>query len=214
MTQNNTLINNQTEFEGVFGKYEITKDDIQEVKNYRMALFITAISLFAGISHWLIFGFQWVWIWIFMIAVSFGFALQWIHIYLKSLHNVLKILWLLGITGIIYMAIRFGLNEMMSIIKINHLWVIAIGPLFASITGVSFKEFFCFRRPEALALTIFLPISLIGYITNTVSEIYTILLLYISSIFNLILTFRKFGMDANLDIGDKSIFMHLNQKSN
>ena len=176
MNQTTSLLNKQTEFEGVFGKYEITKDDIQEVKNYRVALFIASVSLFAGISQWLIFGPQWIWIWIFLIAVSFGFALQWIHIYLKSLHNLLKILWLLGVIGIAFLAIRFGLNEIIFIIKNNHLWAIAIGPLFASITGVSFKEFFCFRRPEALVLTLLLPISLIGYITNTISEIYTIIL--------------------------------------
>ena len=77
---------------------------------------------------------------------------------------------------------------------------------FVSLTGVGFKEFFCFRRIEAIGITILIPIAFIGHLTELTNEKFTFSLLVLSSLLLLILGIRKFDLPAEADIGDKSVF--------
>ena len=86
---------------------------------------------------------------------------------------------------------------------------IAIGPFFAALTGLGFKEFFCFRRPEAIGVTLLLPISLLSHLFRIFNPSLIISGIGISSILLLVLGIRKFGMDPASDIGDKSVFEYL-----
>tara|TARA_Y100001968_G_scaffold225745_1_gene208579 strand:+ start:228 stop:905 length:678 start_codon:yes stop_codon:yes gene_type:complete len=200
---------------GLYGSYAITSLDKKEVRNYRISVLMCSLSFFFGIIHLLIFNNNLVWIWLVAMTVSLGLSLNWIHIYLRPLHNTLKLFWILGVLGIAIMTIKLGINNILDSIIMEPKWTILIGPLFAALTGLGFKEFFCFRRTEAFALTVILPITLIGYITNLMGNIIVgVLLLSCSTLF-LILSARKFGIDPASDIGDKSIFEHLrSQKEN
>ena len=80
----------EIEFEGYYGKYQITKEDQLEVKRYRIALLICGISFVSGIGHWLIKGPSFAWIWLLFMCISLGLALQWIHIYIHQLHQLLQ----------------------------------------------------------------------------------------------------------------------------
>ena len=196
-------------FNGLYGSYSITILDQKEVRNYRLSVLSCSLSLFFGLIHLLLFNNNLAWIWLILMTASLGLSLNWIHIYLRPLHNTLKLFWLLGTLGIAIMAINLGINNILNSIIMEPKWTILIGPLFAALTGLGFKEFFCFRRPEAFALTVILPIALISYITNLMGNmIVGVLLLTCSTLF-LILSIRKFGIDPAADIGDKSIFEHL-----
>ena len=99
----------------------------------------------------------------------------------------------------------YGLRE-------NPKSILLIGPLFASLTGIGFKEFFCFRRIEAIGITIFIPIALIGYLTELANERFTFSMLLVSSLLLLLMGIRKFNLPAEADIGDKSVFQYLRSK--
>ncbi len=202
------------ELEGYYGKYQITNDDELEVKKYRIALLICGISFVCGLSHWLIIGPSFAWVWLLIMSVALGLALKWIHIYIHSLHQLLQGLWAIGTLGILILLFKGNSQEMLTTIASNKISIIFIGPYFAALTGLGFKEFFCFRRPEAIGVTIFLPISLTSHLLGILNEQSVMLLLCISSILLLILSLRKFGMDAASDIGDKSVFEYLKNQRN
>ncbi len=201
------------EFEGYYGKYQITNQDKLEVQKYRIALLICGLAFTGGLSHWLIIGPSFAWIWLLLMATALGFALKWIHIYISLLHKILQILWAIGTIGILILIFKDNSQGMLSKIASTPISTLLIGPYFAALTGVGFKEFFCFRRPEAIGVTIFIPISLAGHLFGIFNQESVMILLYVSSILLLVLAIRKFGMDAACDIGDKSVFEYLqNQK--
>ena len=57
-------------------------------------------------------------------------------------------------------------NPLGHLINGESLWILAVGPFFAALTGVGFKEFFCFRRPEAIGVTLLLPLALLGRLSG------------------------------------------------
>ncbi len=201
--------NVEPEFQGMYGKYKITKADQIEVQRYRTAVLICGIAFSAGIVHWLTLGPRFAWIWLILIAIGLGLALKWIHIYLRLLHQTLQILWGLGCVGLIILLIKFGGENLLSVIASDPIWTLAIGPLFAALTGLGFKEFFCFRRFEAIGLTALIPLGLLGHLTGLLNGKIVMGMLSCSAILLLILAIRKFGMDAADDIGDKSVFEYL-----
>ena len=214
MTDNSNTLNpeiiKEQEFEGVYGPYKITLADKIEVKRYRLAVLACGMSFSTGLFHWILLGPKLAWVWLIPFAISLGLALKWIHIYLRSLHKALQIFWALGCLGITLMAFNLGVEKMLSQITNEPKWILVIGPLFAALTGLGFKEFFCFQRPEAIGVTLLVPIALLGHLTGIAHETAAMVLLCLSSILLLILAIRKFGMEAAADVGDKSVFEYLN----
>ncbi len=202
------------EFEGYYGKYQITNEDQEEVRKYRIALLCCGISFVGGVSHWLFFGPAFAWIWLLLMSASLGLALLWIHIYIQLLHKVLQILWAFGSIGILILLFTGNPQEMLAHLASDRISTLFIGPYFAALTGLGFKEFFCFRRPEAIGVTIFIPISLACHFLGILNQEFIMLLICCSAILLLILALRKFGMAASLDIGDKSIFEYLKNPAN
>tara|TARA_Y100001968_G_scaffold297456_1_gene306496 strand:- start:91194 stop:91838 length:645 start_codon:yes stop_codon:yes gene_type:complete len=203
----------EKQFDGVYGKYTITSLDKIEVKRYRFAVLFCAISFCGCLGHWFLIGPSFAWVWLLMMCITLGFALKWIHIYLRPLHKALQILWGIGCIGVSIMLFTFGPKNILTSIYENPIWTISIGPFFAALTGLGFKEFFCFRRFEAIGLTVLLPIALLGHLSQFINEVVVIGMLSISAILLLVLALRKFGMDAAADVGDKSVFEYLDNQS-
>jgi uncharacterized integral membrane protein len=88
-------------------------------------------------------------------------------------------------------------------------WIWAIGPFFAALAGIGFKEFFCFRRPEAIGVTLLLPLALLGRLSGLLPAAACAVLLGLEAGLLLVLTLRKFPMPAAADVGDKSVFAYL-----
>ena len=86
-------------YQGIYGAYTITQEDQSEVKRYRMSLRVCGISFSTCLFQWIYLGPNQAFLWLAPIAISIGLALQWIHIYLRPLHNALKIFWVLGCLG-------------------------------------------------------------------------------------------------------------------
>ena len=203
---------NEHEFEGIYGTYKITRADQLEVQRYRFAVFFCGIAFCAGLGQWILLGPDWASLWLMPMAIGLGLALKWIHIYLRPLHKALQIFWAIGCLGFLLLAFNLGPETMLSEIASKPIWTLAIGPLFAALTGLGFKEFFCFQRPEAIGLTVLTPIALLGHISGILNGAIVITLLSLSAILLFILALRKFGMEAAADVGDKSVFDYLDSQ--
>ena len=198
-----------TSFEGVYGPFSITADDEREVLGYRLALFTAAVAQVALLVQWRQLGSAWLWPWLLPLVIGVGLALRWIHIYLRPLHRALQLFWLIGSLGFVALAIRSGPNAMADAVAADPRWIWAIGPFFAALAGIGFKEFFCFRRPEAIGVTLLLPVALLGALSGVVPPMATAALMGLEAALLLVLTLRKFPMPAAADVGDKSVFAYL-----
>jgi len=196
-------------FEGVYGTYSIDARDRREVLGYRLALLLVALAQVALLLQWHLLGPDLLWPWLVLMATGLGLALRWIHIYLRPLHRTLQLFWLLGCLGALALALRVGPTEMAVALTRQRLWLLAIGPMFAALAGIGFKEFFCFQRPEAIGVTLLLPVALLGYLIGGLDGVAATALLALESVLLLVLCLRKFPMPAAADVGDKSVFAHL-----
>ncbi|MDC3011153.1 DUF2301 domain-containing membrane protein [Synechococcus sp. AH-736-G21] len=196
-------------FNGVYGSYTITAADRDEVRRYRIALLVAGLAMSLGLLHWWQLGGSWAWIWVVPLAAALGLALQWIHIYLRPLHRALQLFWLLGCLGWAGLLLSAGPTEALTTLREQPLWILAVGPLFAAMAGIGFKEFFCFQRPEAIGLTLLLPLGLLGRLVNLLNLSTAMSLLSAAALLLVLLALRKFGMEAAADVGDKSVFAYL-----
>lgn len=199
-------------FEGVYGPFSIDAKDRREVLGYRMALLLAAIAQLALLTQWRLQGPALLWPWLLLLALGLGLALRWIHIYLRPLHQALQLFWLIGSLGTLALALRVGPQQIATAVAQQRLWLLAIGPLFAALAGIGFKEFFCFRRPEAIGVTLLLPVALLGYLLGLCSGQLSADLLAIESTLLLVLCLRKLPMPVAADVGDKSVFAHLEEQ--
>lgn len=199
-------------FDGMFGPYTITAKDRREVLGYRLALTSVAVAQLALALQWRQWGEQALWPWLVVMTAGLGLALRWIHIYLRPLHQALQLFWLLGSGGFGALALWLGPEAMVGEALERPLAILAVGPFFAALTGVGFKEFFCFRRPEAIGVTLLLPLALLGRLTGLLPLATTWTLLALQAALLLVLCLRKFPMAAAADVGDKSVFTHLERQ--
>ena len=199
-------------FEGVYGTFRITAADRRDVLAYRLALTAVAIGQLGLLLQWRQLGPGWVWPWLLLMAAGLGLALHWIHIYLRPLHRALQLFWLLGCLGGVALAMQVGPERILPALAEQPLWILAVGPFFAALSGVGFKEFFCFRRPEAIGVTLLLPVALLGRLAGLLSPEATVRLLALQAVLLLVLCLRKFPMPAAADVGDKSVFAFLQQQ--
>ncbi len=196
-------------FEGAYGPFTITAQDRREVLGYRLALLTAAIAQAALLAQWHWLGSAWLWPWLLPLAAGVGLALRWIHIYLRPLHRALQLFWLLGSLGIVALAFAAGPAAILPTLRQQPLWILAVGPFFAALTGLGFKEFFCFRRPEAIGLTLLLPLLLLGRLLGLLPDPVAGPLLLGEALLLLVLALRKLPVDIEADLGDLSVFAHL-----
>jgi len=198
--------------QGVYGPFTITARDRREVLGYRLSLLVAALAQLALLTQWHWLGGEHLWPWLLPLAGGLGLALRWIHIYLRPLHLALQLFWLLGCLGLGLLAWRVGPGAMAPTLVADGRWIWAVGPLFAALAGIGFKEFFCFRRPEAIGVTLLLPLALLGQLSGLLPPLLVGRLLGLEAGLLLVLCLRKFPMAAAADVGDKSVFAFLEEQ--
>ena len=198
--------------QGMFGPYRITAADRRGVMAYRMAVLLLAVAQLGCLVQWAWAGSTWIGPWLGLMAMALGLALHWIHIYLRPLHQALWLLWLLGVGGGVALAYQAGPGRMGDTLLAQPLWIMAIGPYFAALTGLGFKEFFCFRRLEAVGVTVLVPLLLLLALLGVVPLEKQGPLWFLEAVLLLALAVGKFWLDPAADIGDKSVFQELAQR--
>ncbi len=201
-------------YQGQFGEYTITKRDRLEVIIYRAGLVVAAASF--AIASYLFFAQGKAALPnltpLFMIfSVGLGVSLFYIHIYMKALHLVLQGFWLIGTVATV--AIAISSHEPLALYIYNHpLTLFGTGFTFAALTGIFFKEAFCFNRLETKILTPVVPLLLLGHMTGIISVEIEQALLGIWTIGFSVFAIRKMTQEIDPDIGDKSVFAYLKQQ--
>jgi uncharacterized integral membrane protein len=209
-------------YQGQFGTFTITDRDRQGVIVYRSALMVAAVSFAIATLLVLLPGsgserpspnvlslVTWLYI---TFSVALGIALSMIHIYMVVLHRALQVFWAIGCVSALGFSLYYR-EPIGSIVYEHPLTILGIGFTFAALTGIFFKEAFCFNRFETKVLTFLVPILLLGHLTSLLTlNIEAILLTIWSGLF-FIFASRKAFQSIPDDIGDKSVFEHLeNQK--
>ena len=204
-------------YQGQFGEFTVTKGDRQGVVIYRAALMVAAISFALGTVLVLRFAdypavptaLSLLYI---CFSVGLAVSLLTIHIYLAPLHRALQAFWLIG-TGV---AIAIALTQPEPLaLAIYHqpTTILGVGFIFAALTGIFFKEAFCFNRLETKLLTPLVPLLLLGHLFGILSVPLEQVLLGLWAVLFVVFALRKAVQPIPPDIGDKSVFAYLQQQT-
>jgi uncharacterized integral membrane protein len=205
-------------YQGQFGTFTITDEDRQSVVIYRSALMVSAISFAMGAISvlWQLSqtgivdstGLDLVTFFFITFSIGLGIALAMIHIYMVILHRTLQAFWAIGSVSAIICSLYYQ-QPIGSIVYEQPLTILGIGFTFAALTGIFFKEAFCFNRLETKILTFLVPILLLGHLTNLLPQNIEASLLATWAGLFLVFAIRKAIQAIPPDLGDKSVFEYL-----
>ena len=140
----------------------------------------------------------------FLSGGGLGASLWLIHMYVTEIKNVMRALWAVGFGASAVMAATEGSAPAYVTEHASAMW--AVGPMFAALTGLAFKEGMCYGKPEAAALFLGVPAACLMHLFGAPEEWQTWTtggVLALLSVF----AARKLTQDIADDVGDKSIFM-------
>jgi uncharacterized integral membrane protein len=204
-------------YQGQFGEFTITESDRQGVIIYRTGLMVAALSFALGTLLVLSFaGYTFVPVALNVLYICFSVGLAvsllTIHIYLAPLHRALQAFWLIGTVAAI--AIAFTQSEPLALAVYQQpITILGIGFIFAALTGIFFKEAFCFNRLETKLLTPLVPLLLLGHLFGILSVPLEQVLLGLWAALFVVFALRKAVQPIPPDIGDKSVFAYLKQQA-
>ncbi len=199
-------------YQGQFGEFTINQSDRTGVIIYRSGLMVAAVC-FAIATALVLFNYNPAFLPIISLlyacfAISLGVSLFTIHIYMVELHRTLQAFWAIG--SIASAILAFSSSEPLVITIYNKpLTILGVGFLFAALTGIYFKEAFCFNRLETKLLTPIVPSLLLGHLTGILPMEWERVLLGAWAILFVIFAIRKVVQAIPPDIGDKSVFEYL-----
>jgi uncharacterized integral membrane protein len=199
-------------YQGQFGEFTIEDVDRKGVVIYRAGLAIAALSFaiatvlvfYQGSPAW-ITGLYW------LLWGAIGISLWTIHIYLAPLHRTLQVFWAIG--GIASLGISLWVAEPLALYVYEHgITILGVGFTFAALTGIFFKEAFCFNRLETKLLTPIVPGLLLGHLLGWIPPTGAQTLLAAWAALFLVFALRKVIQPIPPDIGDKSVFDYLHSQ--
>ena len=204
-------------YEGQFGNFTITQSDRIGVMIYRGGLLVAALSF--ALASWLVLSqgntptvlaaLTPLYV---LFCTALGVSLLTIHIYLAVLHRFLQICWGIGVIASTVLALQN--SEPLALFVYNHpVAILGVGFTFVALTGIYFKEAFCFNRLETKFLTPLVPMLLLGHLTGMLPPSWEQVLLGVWTILFLVFAWRKVVQAIPADIGDKSVFAYLKNQS-
>ncbi|HBL57759.1 MAG TPA: hypothetical protein DDZ80_04185 [Cyanobacteria bacterium UBA8803] len=203
-------------YQGQFGEFTITQSDRIGVIVYRSSLVIAALSFAIGSGLVLWQGENLTVLRVLtplyaLFCLALGVSLVTIHIYLAPLHRLLQLFW--GIGSIAATVLALSTNEPLPLLVYSQpMALLGIGFTFAALTGIYFKEAFCFNRVETKFLTPLVPLLLLGHLAGVWPIVGEQVLLGIWTVLFIVFALRKVVQPIPPDIGDKSVFAYLQQK--
>jgi uncharacterized integral membrane protein len=203
-------------YQGQFGEFTVDDSDRTGVIIYRAGLMVAALSFAIG-SVLVLFNNNPTTIAALTplyacFSLGLGVSLLTIHIYMAFLHRLLQVCW--GIGSISAVVLALSSSEPLAIAVYNQpLTLFGIGFTFVALTGIFFKEAFCFNRLETKLLTFLVPVLLLGHLVGILPTHWEQVLLGVWAIFFLVFALRKVFQAIPPDIGDKSVFTYLKTQS-
>ncbi|MBX9253274.1 DUF2301 domain-containing membrane protein [Desmonostoc muscorum CCALA 125] len=202
-------------YQGQFGEFTITQSDRTGVIIYRAGLMIAALSFAIGSALVLLNNNPTVLSALTPLYTCFilalGVSLFTIHIYMASLHRMLQVFWAIGTIASLILALSS--SEPLAVTVYNQpLTLFGVGFIFVALTGIYFKEAFCFNRLETKVLTPIVPLLLLGHLVGVLPIQWESVLLGIWATLFLVFALRKTVQAIPADIGDKSVFTYLKEQ--
>ena len=202
-------------YQGQFGEFTITQSDRTGVIIYRAGLLVAALSFAIGSALVLLNNNPAVFTALTPLyacfIVALGVSLFTIHIYMASLHRMLQIFWAIGSIASVILAISS--SEPLALTIYNQpVTLFGVGFIFVALTGIYFKEAFCFNRLETKVLTLTVPLLLLGHLVGILPTQGENVLLGIWATLFLVFALRKTVQAIPADIGDKSVFTYLKEQ--
>lgn len=143
-------------------------------------------------------------------SLALGVSLVTIHIYLGPLHRLLQAFWVVGSIASAIFAVQS--SEPLALTIYHHPGTLfGVGFTFAALTGIYFKEAFCFNRLETKLLTPLVPVLLLGNLVGVLPVQWERVLLGIWATLFMVFALRKVVQSIPPDIGDKSVFAYLRE---
>lgn len=203
-------------YQGQFGDFTIDDHDRREVILYRAGLGMTGLSVILGTGLMLRFPSTPVLLqavtglfWLF--SLGLGLSLWTIHIYWLPLHRLLQVFWGIGTATALILSLTQS-EPLLAYVYYHPPSLWGLGFSFAALTGIFFKEAFCFNRLETKFLTPLLPTLLLGHLFQGLTLDAEQILLALSAGLMFIFIVRKSIQPIAPDIGDKSVFIYLKQQ--
>ncbi|XP_078441124.1 integral membrane family protein [Wolffia australiana] len=208
----------RTVYQGTYGPWSVESSDVLEVVLYRMGLVTAATSFVLAASSAFLPEYNVLKdilrnnadLFYATGAGGLGLSLFLIHIYVTPIKRFLQLLWATGTIGSLGTYLALAHPESQSLVEyvlINPGAVWLVGPLFASLTGLVFKEGLCYGKLEAGLLTFVIPTLLLGHLSGLMGDDVKLGLLGVWMALFVIFAGRKFTQPIKDDIGDKSVFM-------
>jgi uncharacterized integral membrane protein len=202
-------------YQGQFGEFTINQSDRIGVIIYRAGLMVAALSFAIGSALVLLnhspAAIQAITPLYTCFSLALGVSLLTIHIYMVLLHRVLQVFWLIGSIAALVFAHADSQPFALTVYS-QPLSILGVGFTFAALTGIYFKEAFCFHRLETKVLTFIVPLLLLGHLVGILPTQGEQVLLGVWAILFLVFALRKSVQDIPADIGDKSVFAYLKNK--
>ena len=202
-------------YQGQFGEFTITESDRTSVIVYRTGLAIAALSFAIG-SGLVLTNNPSIYTALTPLYICFtlalGVSLATIHIYMAALHRTLQVFWLIGSLASTFLILS-NTQPFAVTVYTQPVTLFGVGFTFAALTGIYFKEGFCFHRLETKILTPTVPLLLLGHLTGVLPIQSEQILLAVWAIFFLVFALRKTVQAIPADIGDKSVFAYLKAQS-
>jgi uncharacterized integral membrane protein len=199
-------------YQGQFGEFTVDKDDRRGVIIYRAGLAVAALCFAIG-SALVLFNnnpniYPLLTPLYTCFSLALGVSLLFIHIYMAALHRTLQAFWVIGSISAFFVA--HNDPQPFAVTVYTHpLTLVGVGFTFAALTGIFFKEAFCFNRLETKILTPIVPTLLLGHLLGILPLQMEQVLLGIWAVFFTVFAIRKLIQAIPPDIGDKSVFAYL-----
>lgn len=199
-------------YQGQFGEFTINQSDRTSVIIYRAGLMVAALTFAIGSALVLFYNTPQTIAALTPLYLCFslalGVSLLTIHIYMVALHRLLQIVWAIGSISALVLALSTS-QPLAITVYTQPLTLFGIGFTFVALTGIFFKEAFCFNRLETKALTAIVPVLLLGHLVGILPPAWERVLLAAWAILLIVFALRKVFQAIPPDIGDKSVFAHL-----
>jgi uncharacterized integral membrane protein len=124
------------------------------------------------------------------------------------LHRLLQVFWGIGSITAVILALSSSVPLAVTVYT-QPLTLLGIGFTFVALTGIYFKEAFCFNRLETKILTPIVPVLLLGHMLGVLPTQGEQVLLGLWAILFVVFALRKAIQAIPPDIGDKSVFEYL-----
>ncbi|BAY42974.1 hypothetical protein SAMD00079811_05520 [Scytonema sp. HK-05] len=198
-------------YQGQFGEFTLTEGDRTGVIIYRTGLMVAALSFAIGSALVVLNNnpnFQLLTPLYACFSLALGVSLLTIHIYMAFLHRLLQVCWVIGSITAVILALSSS-TPLAVTIYTQPLTLLGVGFTFVALTGIYFKEAFCFNRLETKILTPIVPVLLLGHMLGVLPTQGEQVLLGLWAILFVVFATRKAIQAIPPDIGDKSVFEYL-----